>query len=382
MTGRGEAPVYAVFVSPHGFGHAARASAVMGALRERTGARFELFATTPRWFFDETIPGAYTLHEVVTDVGLRQRSALEFDLEATVEALDRFLPFEEELVDELAGTVRDAGARAVLCDISPLGIAVAERAGLPSLLLENFTWPWLYEPLVARAPRLGRHAEVLEAWIRRVTARVQTEPLCRPVPEADAVVPPIGRTARRSRARVREDLGVGRETALVVLTMGGVSEPLPFLERLKELPEVHFLVTGVDRRGREGNLHLVDNGSRVYLPDVIRAADAVVAKLGYSTVAEVWNEGAPLAFVTRGDFRETGPVRRWVQEELPAFEIAGRDFAAGDWIARVPELLEMAPGARGAVGEAGTGAARPAEEVARRLEALGTAGATPPARRG
>lgn len=378
MTGRGEAPVYAVFVSPHGFGHAARASAVMEALRERTSARFELFATTPRWFFDETIPGAYTLHPVVTDVGLRQRSALEFDLEATVEALDRFLPFEEERVEELAGRVRDAGARAVLCDISPLGIAVAERAGLPSLLVENFTWPWLYEPLVARAPRLAGHAEVLEAWIGRVTARVQTEPLCRRVPEADAVVPPIGRTARRSRARAREELGVGGEGPLVVLTMGGVSEPLPFLERLKTLPEIHFLVTGVDGSRREGNLHLFDNGSRIYLPDFIRAADAVVAKLGYSTVAEVWNEGAPLAFVTRGDFRETGPVRRWVEENLSAFEIAGRDFASGDWIGRVPELLEMA-GARGRIGEAGTGRVRPAEEVARRLEALGTAGATPPA---
>jgi hypothetical protein len=377
VTGADGAPVYAAFVSPHGFGHAARASAVLGALRERTGARFHLFATTPRWFFDETISGAYTLHQVVTDVGLRQRSALEFDLEATVEALDRFLPFEEELVEELAARVHDAGARAVLCDISPLGIAVAERAGLPSLLVENFTWPWLYEPLVARAPRLAHHAEALEGWIRRATARVQTEPLCRRVPETDTVVPPIGRRARTPRARVREDLGVGRESPLVVLTMGGISEPLPFLERLKKLPEVHFLVTGADGSRREGNLHLFDNGTRIYLPDFIRAADAVVAKLGYSTVAEVWNEGAPLAFVTRGDFRETGPVRRWVEENLRGFEIPGRDFPSGEWIGRIPDLLEMA----GARGEDGRGRVGPADEVARRLQALAGSGgsATPPA---
>jgi HAMP domain-containing protein len=258
---------------------------------------------------------------------------------------------------------------------------VAERAGLPSLLVENFTWPWLYEPLVDRAPRLARHVEVLEGWTRRVTARVQTEPLCRRVPEADAVVPPIGRRARRPEARVREGLDVGRESPLVVLTMGGVSEPLPFLERLKTLPEVHFLVTGVDGSRREGNLHLFDSGRRIYLPDLIRAADAVVAKLGYSTVAEVWNEGGPLAFVTREDFRETGPVRRWVEGNLRGFEIAGRDFATGDWIGRVPELLEMA-GARRAAGGTGRGRHGPAEEVARRLEALagsGAGSATPPA---
>ena len=84
--------------------------------------------------------------DVEVDVGFRQASALVADLDATIDALGRFVPFDDALVTELADRVRSTGCKAVLCDISPLGIAVAERAGVPSLLVESFTWPWLYEP--------------------------------------------------------------------------------------------------------------------------------------------------------------------------------------------------------------------------------------------
>ena len=80
-------PQIAVFVSPHGFGHAARASAMMEALHRLSGARFELFTASPRWFYDESVAGLYRYHDVVTDVGFVQRSALAQDLDGTVAAL-------------------------------------------------------------------------------------------------------------------------------------------------------------------------------------------------------------------------------------------------------------------------------------------------------
>lgn len=181
MTG----PRLAVFVSPHGFGHAARASSLMGALHGRCGATFELFATTPAWFFDESVAGLYRLHAVRTDVGLVQRSALTHDLCATADALDELLPFDDAWVDHLAGEVSGAGCRAVICDVAPLGIAVARRAGIPSVLVENFTWPWLYEPYIGEEPRLRGHADALGTWFARADVHIQTAPLCAADPGAD-----------------------------------------------------------------------------------------------------------------------------------------------------------------------------------------------------
>jgi len=337
------APHLAVFVSPHGFGHAARASAVMEALHRRVGARFELFATTPRWFFDESVRGLYRFHEVVTDVGFFQRSALAYDLERTVEAVRSLVPFHPDLVTGLALEVRRSGCSAVLCDVSPLGIAVADRAGLPSVLVENFSWPWLYEPLLAEAPELALLSEELDRWIGLAHLHLQAEPYCFSDPRAHASVLPVSRPPRRAREELRRGLGLGEEARVVVLTMGGYAEDMPFLGRLETLEDVTFIVIGCPVTETRGNLRLFDNATRLYMPELVRASDALVAKLGYSTIAEVWREGRPAAFVTRPHSREMAPLRAWTSERIPGFEVPGAEFAAGAWIDRIPELLDTPP---------------------------------------
>lgn len=341
MTGQG--PQVAVFASPHGFGHAARASAVMEALHRRTGAHFELYTTSPRWFFDESVRALYRRHEVVTDVGLFQKSALAYDLERTVDAIRALVPFDSDLVTGLALEVRRAGCCAVLCDISPLGIAVAERAGLPSVLVENFTWPWLYAPLLAEAPGLSSLSEELDHWIGRATLHLLAEPFCHDDPRAHGSVLPVGRPPRRTREEARSELGLGDDAKVVVLTMGGYAEPMPFLFQLQAVEDVTFVVTGCPATEMRGNLRLFDNDTRLYMPHLVRASDAVVAKLGYSTVAEVWREGRPAAWVTRPDFREMPPLLDWVSKRIPGFEIPGVAFASGSWIERIPDLLRAAP---------------------------------------
>jgi UDP:flavonoid glycosyltransferase YjiC (YdhE family) len=311
----------------------------MGSMHGLVGARFEVFADTPRWFFDESVAGLYRYHQVVTDVGLRQLSALAFDGRSTLEALNSFLPFDEALVERLARTVRETSCRAVICDISPLGVAVARRAGVPSVLVENFTWPWLYEPLFGVLPAIRAHAEMISGWLSQATHHVQTEPVCDRFPGVDLYAKPMSRPPRSTRSAVRASMGVASDEPIVVITMGGVPEPLPFLPSLRALDDVTFIVTGASETGVDGNVHLFDSQTRVYMPDLIRGADAVVAKAGYSTVAEVWAEGRPLAFVTRSDFRETAALRSWISREMVGFEIPGEDFAAGAWIDRMPELL-------------------------------------------
>lgn len=339
-------PRVAVFVSPHGFGHAARSSAVLAELHRAAGAVFELFTTAPRWFFEESIPGIFRYHEEVVDVGFRQKSALEVDLEATVDAVTAFVPFDATQVDRLAETVREAGCRAVLCDIAPLGVAVAEAAGLPSVVVENFTWGWLYEPLTGEAPKLGAAGRELDAWLTRATVHVQARPVCRRRPDLP-LADPISREARRSRAETREELGVGKDEPLVAVTMGGYGEAMPFVDELRRLGDTRFLLTGADGTGREGNLLFFDNQTPLFMPDVLRAADAVVAKLGYGTVAEVWREGIPLAGVTRSDFREMAALEAFCRAELEGFVMGPADFTRGAWIGRLDELRGLPRRSRG-----------------------------------
>ncbi len=46
----------AYFVTPHGYGHASRAAAVMAALLELDASiRFEIFTQVPAWFFESSL---------------------------------------------------------------------------------------------------------------------------------------------------------------------------------------------------------------------------------------------------------------------------------------------------------------------------------------
>lgn len=334
-----DAPVIAAFVSPHGFGHAARSSAVLAAAHRRGGAHAHLFTTAPRWFFEESLTD-FTYHEAIVDVGFRQKSALVFDGSATVASLRRLVPYDEETIDRLAAQVVEAGCSVVLCDIAPMGVAVAEAAGLPSVLVENFSWPWLYEPLLDEAPELEAIGAELDRWSARATVHIQARPVCERRREFE-IVEPISREPRLDRAAARAELGVDEHETLVVVTMGGYGEQMPFLDRLAGLDDFEFLITGAEQTDSAGNLRLFDNNTPLFMPDVLRAADAVVAKLGYGTVTEVWREGVPFVRVTRPDFREMASLEAFAEEELSGRTLTMHDFLGGAWIDELDTFVTL-----------------------------------------
>ena len=117
--------------------------------------------------FRDSVSGPFVYHDCVTDVGLIQRTSMLEDPDETVKALDRFLPFSEAYTAELADLIVQTGFSLAVCDIAPLGIAVAERAGIESVLVENFTWDWIYRGYEARCKPIGRHADFLEACLSK-----------------------------------------------------------------------------------------------------------------------------------------------------------------------------------------------------------------------
>jgi hypothetical protein len=81
----------AFFISPHGFGHAARAASVMEAMVEMDSSiRFDIFTTIPSWFFEDNLCGLYRYHYLVTDLGLVQRTAFEADIDQTLRHLNPY----------------------------------------------------------------------------------------------------------------------------------------------------------------------------------------------------------------------------------------------------------------------------------------------------
>ena len=335
-------PTLAVFVSSHGFGHASRSCAVLEQLCDlEPRVQIELFTRFPEWFF-ASLGQHLHFNELDCDLGLVQTDAFEVDYRATLSGLSDRLPFRPDLISNLAQRVRALGCQAVLCDIAPLGLAVARAAGLPSILVENFTWDWIYRGLAQQAPALRDYAKLLQPHFMGADIHIQTEPVCLPARNAHRLGP-IARTFRTSVSETRNALSVASTDRLVFISMGGTYIDFPFLEQLKDrFPEIKFAISGASKMiETDCNLTLLPVHCPLHHPDLVRAADLVIGKAGYSTIAEVHTAGVPFGCFIRADYPEMGPLVKFIETEIPAKMLAPEQFANGAWLADLPELLAM-----------------------------------------
>jgi UDP:flavonoid glycosyltransferase YjiC (YdhE family) len=341
-SGSGAAPAIAFFVSPHGFGHATRAAAVMAAIQEcRPDVRCEVFTSAPAWLFTESLSGPFGYHDLHTDVGLVQVTPLEEDPRETLAALDTFYPLRPERVEDLARQLVDLECRLVVSDIAPLGIAVGRRAGLPAVLQENFTWDWIYAAYELDVPAIGRHMAYLRGLFAAADFHIQTEPICRPG-RPDLVTAPVSRTARLPREQQRRALGLAGDVPAVLVSMGGLAQDHPALSRLGDFPSVRFLVPSqVPEVVTRDNVTFLPWSGGFFHPDLIQAADAVVTKLGYSTLAEAYCAGTPCGYVTRPRFPECCPLEAFAEMHRQGVAIGPETFANGGWVACLEELLAL-----------------------------------------
>ncbi len=343
------APKIAYFVSSHGFGHATRACAVMAALQNLLpGVHFEIFTLAPGWLFADSLSTGFTLHTLETDIGVSQATALVEDIPLTLQRLDGFLPFDGTRLAQLSEQVSGSGCAGVVCDIAPLGLAVARRAGLPSVLIENFTWDWIYGEYATEAPGLQAHIDYLRRAFELADYHIQTTP-AHPRPPTHLVTAPVSRRPKASRDEVRDRLGIPRGAPAVLSTTGGIPEEYAFLDRLAQCRPYHFILPGnwparqASDRDLPGNVTLLPHHSTFYHPDLVHASDAVIGKAGYSTVAETYQAGVPFGYVLRARFRESEVLQRFIEDEMPAFEIPEPTFRDGSWLERLPDLLALPP---------------------------------------
>ncbi len=331
-------------ITPHGLGHAARVCAVLEALTRLVPVHFEIISTAPAWFFNESLsPDCYTLHPIISDVGLVQEDSLRENLEQTLIRLAELYPLPEALLMRAAAVFADC--QLVLTDIAPLGIVAARRLGIPSVLLENFTWDWIYRQYVHDWPEFAPHIHYLEQVYSRADYHLQAEPVCQPV-DCDLLLPPVARFRRQGRAELRNRLQLQEEELVVLLTMGGIGTgsgseiSLPELTAVEGLSFVLSGQQGTDMVVRD-NLRLLPRNSGIYHPDLVAACDAVIGKIGYSTLAEVYWADIPFAYIRRSGFRESAPLAAFIDSNMRSMEITEAQFRENSWLAVMPQLHRL-----------------------------------------
>lgn len=325
----------AVFISPHGFGHAARACALIEALDEICAAPIELsvFTSVPEWFLRESLTRGFERIEEVVDVGLVQRGPLHEDMQATARAVAELLDPDRALVARFATALAMRGCEGVVADIAPLGLAAAAAAGLPSALVENFTWDWIYAGHPDAPPRLREYGGQFAGMNAGATLHVQTVPVCAPDSRA-LQVGPIARRPRLGREATRRCLGVGEGEKLALVSLGGIPTSMQLPRSLP--PGWRVVVLGNAVGELVPGVEVLPHHSNHYHPDLACAADVIVGKLGYSTVAEAWQGGCGLVWARRPAFAETAVLAEHVRRVMPNAALDVEEVIGGAWV----EVLE------------------------------------------
>jgi hypothetical protein len=305
-----------------------------------------VYTTVPARFFADSLVGIeHVVHPLEVDIGMVQLDALEEDVPSTIRALEKLPLRDDARLDRIVAEVESSGCRLVVSDIAPLGLVVAGRLGVPGLLVENFTWDWIY--------RAYRHS-ALDAWADRMaeifstaTLRIQTEPVCRRVAGASTVAP-VSRARRRSRSAVRSALGVVDDQALMLLSYREPDLADRVRARLGSRPGATIVVPAeVPQPVHEPGLVRVPSNGGLYHPDLVAASDVVIGKLGYSTVAEVYHGGPAFAYLRRPRFPESPVLEAFIRAHVPSAALPTTGFDEPGWGEVLDRLTRSARPATG-----------------------------------
>jgi len=331
-----------VFISSHGYGHASRCSAVMEALYTLSNEiSFTIYTRIPSSFFKKSLSASHQVIPLKNDVGLVQKSPMVSDLEETLSELKKFYPISGELLADLDTRFQNNRTRAVICDISPLGIQAGLYSGLPVFLVENFTWDWIYQDYASKYPEFGYYAE----WLKKLfehpeVNRIQAQPAA-PTANPALSVSPISRSPRLSPAHVKQYLRIPTDSKMVLITMGGIPHNYQLIDPLEKQEQLTFLLPGTSGHLKyENNCILFPHESDFFHPDLVGASDLVVGKLGYSTLAEVYATSTPFLYIKREGFKEMEILESFARNYLNASPIHKRMFEGTQWISQIHELLE------------------------------------------
>ncbi len=339
----------AFYISGHGFGHASRQIAIINAVAERLpGVPVFLRTSAARWLLDRTIAPPFTVDSEPSDVGVVQIDSLRLDARATIEQAREFYRTMPQRAGREAAKLRAHGVALVISDAPPLACAAAAVAGVPSIVVSNFTWDWIYEQYSEHLPDAPDLIPTMTAAYRLAQGAWRL-PMHGGFETFDRIVdvPLVARHARYGREETRSRLGLPFNRPLALSSFGGygVSDldlsSLDCLDTWDVVVTSHAAPASIPR-----SIHFIhetdiyDRG--LSYEDLVHAVDVVVTKPGYGILSEGIANDTAIVYTSRGRFAEYDALVRDMPRYLRCAYVDQQDIRAGRWLAAL-ERASSAP---------------------------------------
>ena len=331
----------AYYITAHGFGHAVRSLEVIGYLSKQS-PKLEIFIVSviPEYLITENVGTSMIVRRRSLDVGLVQKDSIRFDLDETLTEMQFLHDRQDSLVAEEAAFLKTQNIQGIVCDIPFLPFSAAQKLGIPSIGISNFTWDWIYQ---AYANSDSRWLPLV-SWIRKsyqnctLFLQLPMHGDCTVCPTIQDV-PLIARRAKATREETRRILGLRPEARTYLISVVALDLNEEAEKQLRNISDIVFLY----KRPLKLNFGVCIDDFSVAYADVVAAVDGVVTKPGYGIVSECLVNNTPIIYTDRGHFPEYDVLVQQMTKHLPTSYISPSDLYAGRWESAIKDLENQPP---------------------------------------
>lgn len=318
----------AFYVSNHGYGHASRVCALAEALGN-WGVFCHIITDRPAFLFKTLAPHLHCLHPRRVDFGVIHKDNLQVDLEATKSEIIRIMNRRNRIMATEVDFIRQHGVNFIISDASYLAAEIAVYAKVPCYLVSNFDWYYVYAGLFAADSSMRPVLNTIRGLYQLMDMAfrlpfstkvsmnscprlIKTGVLARLLPEQAESLPEL-------------DIPDGSRILLVMFGGEGAMK-LDFEKLSASFPGI-VISTKQGVKARNHRCVTVDAD----FPALIKQADIILCKPGYSTFAEASQASKFIIYCQRRDYPEEIALVEGLKHYPNALELPSLQLSAKAW---------------------------------------------------
>lgn len=333
------------YISGHGFGHATRMVAIMSELVSlKPSVHIFIRTRAPKSLFGLLPPSSISFSAVDTDIGVIEKDLFSQEVHETIRRNLNFYKLKSEIVMREKAFVTQNGIDLIVSDIPPLASIIGKVSSVPVVGISNFTWDFIYRQYTKE------HHEVT-ALVSEIEEIYSSTDLMLRLPFHHSMqcfpnvqdIPLVARKPLLEIKTVKHRLGISekdcRPIVLIAMRMRSILSSKMISQLSRDLDCILIVTNEVSDQRNPDIISLGKKWNHWEFPDILRACDAVVSKLGYGIVSECIACRTPLAYVPRHDFAEYQLLTKGIRDTLHSCMITENDFLSGKWSKYIKGLI-------------------------------------------
>lgn len=327
-----------VFISGHGYGHAAMTAPLINAFHNRyPQVKITLKTGVPLSILHHTFNMQFDYLSDLSDFGMVNNNAFEVDL---VESLNKYQTLHKHWTDNIENEItqlKQLEADYLLSSIAYLPLAAAKQLGLPSIAYCCLNWAEIFHHYYANQASANHiYEQMLDAYAS-ANCFIRPEPAM-PMAELNTqLVGPIATQGKNRRTQLLQSLGLPDSTKLVLATMGGIKTNMN-IDNWPEIKNLHYLVPDQHAHPRE-DISTVST-AQISFTDILCSVDVLFTKPGYGSFTEAACNRIRVLYVERQEWPEHTYLSRWLERNTACQAISQQQLYSGKFEHELTTLLQ------------------------------------------